>query len=100
MAQALLSEKHSIYGNPWRADQWNITMQGQFVLRYGEAKGREFAKAAGVTFGATKPASTGQPVIIHRNFILNKQIGTVGQSSGGYGWTGDGPPDDDTLTPS
>lgn len=90
MVQALTSEARSIYGNPWREDQWNLTVQGRFVARYGEAKAREFAKAAGTTLGALKPVSAeqAQRLVEVRQFILIKKIG----GSGGTGSSGSGPP--------
>lgn len=43
--------------NPWTAEGWNMTKQGQYLRQYGEAKAAEAAKAAGVTLGATKPVA-------------------------------------------
>jgi hypothetical protein len=41
--------------NPWSAEGWNITRQGQYVRTHGEAKAAEAAKAVGSALGATKP---------------------------------------------
>lgn len=41
--------------NPWKADQWNLTKQGQ-IVREDPAKADRLAKAAGSKVGALKPA--------------------------------------------
>lgn len=43
--------------NPWSADGWNLTAQGKVVRALGEAKASAMARAAGVTLGATRPAT-------------------------------------------
>jgi hypothetical protein len=94
MVQALTSEDKSIFGNPWRFDQWNITRQGQFITRYGAAKAAEFAKLAGSKVGATKPTIPGElirTIIDKRTIIINRR------SDGGpdgRGYDGDLPPGD------
>jgi hypothetical protein len=88
MVKALFSEDKSIYGNPWRADQWNLTTQGAFVARYGEAKAAEFAKAAGTSIGALKPKPISERDVLVKNFILIKKVG----GAGGTGSSGSGPP--------
>lgn len=90
MVQALHSEAKSIYGNPWREDQWNLTLQGKFVTRYGLAKAEEFAKLAGTKVGAG-PKKPIRPII--QNFLFNKTI--VEETSGARGYSGDGVPTDD-----
>lgn len=41
--------------NPWRADQWNISKQGQLVKVMGLDGAARMAKAAGSYVGATRP---------------------------------------------
>lgn len=43
--------------NPWTAEGWNMTKQGQYLRANGEEKAAAAAKAAGVTIGATKPVA-------------------------------------------
>lgn len=43
--------------NPWTAEGWNLTKQGQLYKTLGAAKAAEMAKAAGVQIGATRPAA-------------------------------------------
>lgn len=95
MVQALLSEDKSVFGNPWRFDQWNITVQGKFVTRYGEAKAAEFAKLAGSKIGNTKPTIPGELCRViedNRTFIFNKRGSGVSVGGGGQGSSGSGPP--------
>lgn len=92
MVQALTSETKSIFGNPWRFDQWNITLQGRFVSRYGVEKAAEFAKLAGSKIGNTKPTIPGElvrTIIDNRTFIINRR----GESGGAQGTSGDGVPE-------
>lgn len=42
--------------NPWSAESWNMTQQGQ-ILRENRSKAEQLAKAAGTTIGGPKPAS-------------------------------------------
>jgi hypothetical protein len=44
--------------NPWSAEGWNITAQGQVVRSQGEAKASEMAARVGSRLGATKPPAT------------------------------------------
>ena len=41
--------------NPWSADGWNLTKQGQVVKEHGMARAQEMAKAVGSTVGSTRP---------------------------------------------
>jgi hypothetical protein len=41
--------------NPWSREGWNITEQGRFVTKHGEAKAAEAAKSVGSRIGSTKP---------------------------------------------
>lgn len=96
--QALTSEAKSIFGNPWRHDQWNITTQGQFINRYGLPKAHEFAKLAGSKVGNTKPTIPGELTRVvedNRTFIFNKRGGSGGGDTiiVGAGSSGEGPPD-------
>ena len=42
-------------GNPWSADHWNMTEQGNYVRTHGEAKAAQAAAAVGSRLGATRP---------------------------------------------
>jgi len=42
--------------NPWAAEHWNITRQGQMVREHGTEKASQMAQAAGSFLGATRPA--------------------------------------------
>ena len=88
MVQALSSESKSLFGNPWRFDQWNITLQGSFIKRYGEAKAAEFAKLAGSKIGNTRPTIPGEltrVIIDKRTIIINRRGGSTDGASGGTG---------------
>lgn len=87
-------DMRSKFGNPWSADEWNLTVQGQFVAFYGEERAKVFRRAAGVKLGATKPAV----VVVKdtRTFIYTKRLVTAdgtGQGIIGAGSSGDGPPE-------
>jgi hypothetical protein len=41
--------------NPWTAEHWNVTAQGQIFKKFGEAKARELAEAAGSQVDAAHP---------------------------------------------
>jgi hypothetical protein len=43
--------------NPWTADKWNVTRQGQIVRALGVEKAAAIARAANSRIGATKPAA-------------------------------------------
>lgn len=43
--------------NPWRADQWNVTKQGQ-IYRENPERATQLAKQAGTTIGGLKPAAS------------------------------------------
>lgn len=96
--QALTSEAKSLFGNPWRFDQWNLTVQGQFVRRYGDAKAREFAVLAGTTFPGPKPRNGDEPQRDRLVYLVTRKILIEGDGSGiagGRGYAGDGPPGED-----
>jgi hypothetical protein len=42
--------------NPWKADQWNMTKQGE-VYRANPTRAKQLAAAAGVQIGAMRPAA-------------------------------------------
>lgn len=42
--------------NPWAADTWNMTKQGQFVRQFGMERAGKMAAAAGTTVGGARPA--------------------------------------------
>ncbi len=83
--------------NPWTADAWNITAQGEYVKRYGVSVATRTAKLAGSFLGATKPKQDHRQIEV-RNFILTKKIGSTGGSGNdtgliGAGRSGEGPPE-------
>ncbi len=43
--------------NPWTADHWNLTQQGQVIKGKGREIADQMAKAAGVFVGAVRPAA-------------------------------------------
>jgi len=43
--------------NPWRKENWNFTEQNRICKAIGESAARELCEAAGVKWGATRPAS-------------------------------------------
>lgn len=42
--------------NPWGAENWNVTKQGEYLRQHGRAAADRMAKAAGSHVGATSPA--------------------------------------------
>lgn len=44
-------------GNPWTAENWNVTKQGGVIREHGREKADQLAKSAGSYVGATKPAA-------------------------------------------
>ena len=78
----------AVTDNPWRADQWNVTRQGEYVRRFGELRARARAAEASSFLGATKPtAEEPRPKVEHHTRIVNKNF--VGS---GAGSSGDGSP--------
>lgn len=43
-------------GNPWAAENWNVSAQGRYVTEHGIEKAQAAAAAMGVKVGDTKPA--------------------------------------------
>lgn len=41
--------------NPWSAEHWNLTLQGQYLKEHGQEKAARVAKAAGSQLGAITP---------------------------------------------
>jgi len=41
--------------NPWSAEFWNLTRQGQYIKKYGVAVAKTKAKQAGAKLGDLKP---------------------------------------------
>lgn len=71
--------------NPWDADNWNLTKQGQFISQHGNALAHAFAANAGSAVGATQPRVIPVP---GRNFTVivqrrNITTGGSGTSDGG-----------------
>lgn len=44
--------------NPWTAKNWNLTKQGEYLNKHGEAKAEQAAKAAGTSIGGPKPSQS------------------------------------------
>jgi len=75
--------------NPWTAEFWSITAQGDYVKRYGLSVAQRTARLAGSFIGALKPKEPVPEKIIERQWILSKRIGGSGGITGS---SGDGPP--------
>lgn len=41
--------------NPWSADNWNMTHQGDYIRQHGDEKAQQMAKMAGTTIGGQRP---------------------------------------------
>lgn len=79
------------FANPWEFDQWNLTLQGQFLKRHGLALAQAYAADAGTSVGSRKPSAPPKPK--PDICVLNKKIVTnVGGSGSGSGSSGHGPP--------
>ncbi len=79
--------------NPWSAEHWNLTAQGQYVVKHGLEAAHKKAIEAGTTLnGKPKVSEEAQQVII-KNFILTKRIGSTGGGIVGAGSSGSGPPE-------
>lgn len=79
--------------NPWSAEHWNLTRQGEYVRKYGVDIAKTKAREAGTTFGAMRPAAAfGQysPLPRGRNFTVIVQHKGANVSSGGGGLVGAG----------
>lgn len=84
--------------NPWSAQFWNLTRQGEYVKKYGVDRARRKAKEAGSIFGATKPPAAVAAVINKHTVIVQRRfIGSAGLPADTplpRGYAGDGPPDE------
>lgn len=86
--------------NPWSAEHWNLTHQGQYVRQYGVEVAKTKAKEAGTTLSGKPPqvAAFGPfSPMPKRNFtviVQNKGGGGGSNVSNliGAGSSGDGPP--------
>lgn len=76
--------------NPWSAEFWNITAQGEYVKTYGLSVAQRTARRAGVAIGALHPAVDPALRTIERQWILSRKIATSDGSGGGT--AGSGPP--------
>lgn len=74
--------------NPWSAEFWNITSQGEYVKRYGLSVAKRTARLAGSAIGALRPKAVAVERIIERQWILSKRTG----GGGTVGSSGEGPP--------
>jgi hypothetical protein len=87
--------------NPWTFANWNLTAQGQYVVKHGIIKAQAAAAEAGTTLGGPKPPPAQMVKVIERHWIIQKkgtQAGGTGGSGGGGGGlvgagsSGSGPP--------
>lgn len=78
--------------NPWTFANWNLTEQGQFVVKHGLVRAQAAAAEAGTRIGGPKPSPANQPKVIERHWIIQKKVGTggTGGSGGGGGLVGAG----------
>lgn len=88
-----MGEFISRFGNPWSADQWNVTTQGRFLQAYGRRRADQFAALAGTTVGGPRP--DGAVRVERRTYIITRKIGGVGGGLVGAGSSGEGPPSED-----
>jgi hypothetical protein len=77
--------------NPWTYKDWNVTAQGQVVVKYGLEKAEQMAKAADTTVGGLRPKPDGI-VTVHQTFLFRKTFVQGGGGLVGAGTAGDGPP--------
>jgi hypothetical protein len=49
-------EKEAAKNNPWSAEHWSVTRQGEIVRRLGVEAAERFARAQNSRLGATRPA--------------------------------------------
>lgn len=76
--------------NPWSAEFWNITAQGEYVKTYGLSVAQRTARQAGVSIGALRPAVDPNIRIVERHWVLSRKIATSDGAGGGS--SGSGPP--------
>jgi hypothetical protein len=81
--------------NPWSAEHWNLTRQGQYIKKYGMEVAKTKARQAGATIGGPRPnvvGATGQfmPLPRNRNFTVIIQRKGSNVTAGGGGLVGAG----------
>lgn len=79
--------------NPWSAEHWNLTRQGEYVKKYGVDLARTKAKQAGAVFGSGRPPAVLMPQPKH-TIIVQRRYYTDPNASLPRGYAGDGPPDE------
>jgi hypothetical protein len=79
--------------NPWSAEHWNLTAQGQYVNKYGLEVAKKKARDAGSSIGALQPriAAVGPYTPIPKsNFTVIVQRRGISAPVGGGGLVGAG----------
>jgi hypothetical protein len=79
--------------NPWSAEFWNLTRQGQYIKKYGLEVAKTKAKQAGARIGDLKPSATigpYMPLPRNRNFTVIVQRKGIAAPVGGGGLVGAG----------
>lgn len=79
--------------NPWSAEHWNLTRQGQYITKYGLEVAKTKAKQAGARIGGPKPAAAVGPFMPlprNRNFTVIVQHKGLAAPVGGGGLIGAG----------
>lgn len=76
--------------NPWTFENWNLTAQGQYVLKHGIVKAEAAAKEAGTTLGGKRPRDP-NPITINNTYLFRKGGGST-STGDGSGTSGVGPP--------
>lgn len=77
--------------NPWLAENWNVTAQGDYVKKYGVSVAVRTAKLAGSYLGALKPNTP--PTALYNNLVIIQRKSFGGGGIIGAGSSGDGPPE-------
>lgn len=77
--------------NPWVAENWNVTRQGEYVKKYGVSVATRTAKLAGSYLGALKPNV--QARALYNNLVIIQRKSFGGGGIIGAGSSGDGPPE-------
>jgi len=78
--------------NPWSAEFWNLTRQGQYIQKYGIEVAKTKAKQAGARFGDLQPRAGVGPFtpIPKSNFTVIVQHKGIAAPVGGGGLVGAG----------
>jgi hypothetical protein len=76
--------------NPWSAEHWNLTRQGDYVRKYGVEVAKTKARQAGVKFGAQAPVSMRRfaPLPNGTPYTVIVQRRNIGGGTGNGGGTG------------